>query len=363
MKIAIIFPATTTKDGFGGMHKFVSILDKYLSENDDEVTTIFLDEKFYYPSTGKVIELKHKIVKNKFGKIIKAFFRWIKLNHVLKKQEFDLIYNLFWLTPLLSIRYRKKMISAIHSNPFSWSPTWQFIAKKIFPLSKLIIVPSLYVERGMRDVWGITNVIAINNPIDFIDIKIAAAGVLNILCNQNFILAAGRLSPEKNFNLLIEAYCLSKLSNLANLIIIGDGPQKLELQLLIKNKNVENKVLLLGLQDNPFIYMKHCRFFVISSYTECFPMVMLEALACEVPVISTDWPGASDVIKHEINGLLTKNNAVFDLSQAMDRLYFDVELYKYCKNNTKTSVSGFSKDKIMKQYRDTFLSYINSEVN
>ena len=72
------------------------------------------------------------------------------------------------------------------------------------------------------------------------------------------------------------------------LVILGDGPERSKLEKLIIDKNQQENIYLLGLQENPFHYLKRSDLFVLSSNWEGFGNVVFEALTCAIPVISTD---------------------------------------------------------------------------
>lgn len=108
------------------------------------------------------------------------------------------------------------------------------------------------------------------------------------------LVAAGRLSPQKGFDLLIEAMRLLDLPHL-RLNILGDGDQESELRAKISAAGLEDKVRLCGFQKNPYAWFSAADAFVLPSRVEGFPNVVLEALACGCPVIATPLPGLEDL--------------------------------------------------------------------
>lgn len=110
--------------------------------------------------------------------------------------------------------------------------------------------------------------------------------------NNKIIIAIGRLSKIKDFPTLIKAFkILSKSNENLRLIILGEGKERDNLEKLIKNYNIENKVDLPGFKDNPYAYLSKSDVFVLSSLSEGFGNVLVEAMACGTPVISTNCPG------------------------------------------------------------------------
>ena len=356
MKILFIFPATYNENDFGGMHKFVSNMAKYYHEKGDEVVMVFLNKRFCYPCYGKVVEMGDGITSNVVFKVVKAIHRCYKLNKVLGSEKSDVIYNLFWLMPLLLFKYRKKTLSAFHSNPFFMAPIWQFIVKNVFTLSNKLIVPSYSIARMMTNKWGVTNVIGVNNPIDF---NCSSKKLAEVVCVKEFhpyIVSVCRLMPLKNLHLLIAAYELSKMRQFASLVIIGDGELRDDLANYISLKRLETKVHLLGMIDNPLPFVGQSLFFVSSSLTEACPLAIGEAQFCGVPIVSAKWFGSDELIIDGINGLLVQYNDKRALAEGMDRMYFDITFREKCKNGARNSIKHLSLEKIMRQYDELFYS-------
>lgn len=361
MKIVIIFPATYSESDFGGMHKFVSDMARYYHEKGDEVVMVFLNTKFCYPCYGKVVEFYDGIVSNSLCKLFKAVHRCYKLNKLLSTEKCDVIYNLFWLMPLLLFKYRKKTFSAFHSNPFFVTPIWRFVVRRILTLSYQLIVPSHSSARLMRSRWGVTNVTSINNPIDFSYDDKRLSEIVNVNVKQfcPYVITVCRLTPFKNLHLLIAAYELSKMKQFAYLVIIGDGELKGELTNYIRSKNLESRVYLLGQVNNPLPVVGQSLFFVSSSLSnEASPLAVIEALFCGVPVVSANWFGSDELVKDGVNGLLVEYNNKNALADGMDKMYFDNSLHETCGNNARNSIKHLSLEKIMSQYDELFYSCV-----
>lgn len=102
--------------------------------------------------------------------------------------------------------------------------------------------------------------------------------------------AAGRLRPQKDFPTLIEAFALVRARRDARLLVLGDGPDRADLEKQISDLGLEEDVELHGYTDNPYAYFSKATAFVLSSRWEGLPTVLIEALSCGAPIVATDCP-------------------------------------------------------------------------
>lgn len=106
---------------------------------------------------------------------------------------------------------------------------------------------------------------------------------------EAFLLAVGRLVPEKGFDLLLEAYALASHQRpLPDLVIVGAGPQQPALRALAEGAGIASRVHFTGYLSNPYPLFCRARLFVLSSRHEGMPTALIEALALKVPVVATD---------------------------------------------------------------------------
>jgi glycosyltransferase involved in cell wall biosynthesis len=112
------------------------------------------------------------------------------------------------------------------------------------------------------------------------------------LLESNFpiIVAAGRLAPWKGFTNLIQAMALLNGKVNAKLLILGDGPQRKELQELIEKYDLQENIDLVGYVTNPYKYFARSNIFVLSSRVEGLPNVLVEAMMCGCTPVSTNCP-------------------------------------------------------------------------
>lgn len=171
---------------------------------------------------------------------------------------------------------------------------WAALYKIFYGNVDLLVCQSLGMKKDLQCNFNIPShkIKIINNPVDVDLISKLSKSIINFKRPNKdniYFVAAGRLSPEKGFGMLIEAFSL--VNNNISLDIIGEGPLFNDLKQLVSNLRMENKIRLVGYQDNPYAWFANADAFILSSYYEGFPNVVLEALACGTPVISTPAPG------------------------------------------------------------------------
>jgi glycosyltransferase involved in cell wall biosynthesis len=138
--------------------------------------------------------------------------------------------------------------------------------------------------------------------------------------------AVGRLSPEKGFDLLIEAVdrLLNKGLDL-ELVIIGDGEEQPRLQEMIEQRARGDRIRLLGYRADLRELYEAMDVFALSSLREGLPNVLLEAMALEVPVVATRIAGVPRLVADGVNGLLVHSGSVDQLAGALARLLNDAD--------------------------------------
>jgi glycosyltransferase involved in cell wall biosynthesis len=135
------------------------------------------------------------------------------------------------------------------------------------------------------------------------------------------IVAAGRLHPQKDFETLIRAFALVRERRPVRLLILGEGSERQPLELLVAKLGLERDVVLHGYIDDPLPYFGAASLFVLSSVYEGFPNVLVEALACGAPVVSTDCEsGPREILQDGRLGPLVPVGSPSRLADAIERV-------------------------------------------
>lgn len=133
------------------------------------------------------------------------------------------------------------------------------------------------------------------------------------------VIAIGRLTRQKDYPTLLEAFALLAAKRPCRLLILGQGEDRAALADTIQRLGLEARVAMPGFVDNPYACLKRSRLFVLSSRWEGLANVVAEALACGTPVVSTDCPsGPAEILQNGKYGRLSPVGDVEALATAMD---------------------------------------------
>lgn len=165
------------------------------------------------------------------------------------------------------------------------------------------------------------------------------------------IVSVGRLAPEKHFeNIIPVAKTLRDMSTDFVWHIVGEGPERSQLETLIAENDLKDHVILEGSKTNPYPYMKYADLFVHPSYIESQGLTVLEAMALGVPCVVTKSRGPCEFIVDGVNGLLTEQSPE-SLTEKVLSILTDKTLYQSIKENT-VCPEQFAPDRVMKQIEE-----------
>ncbi|MHA3787231.1 glycosyltransferase [Flavobacterium hauense] len=171
---------------------------------------------------------------------------------------------------------------------------------------------------------------------------------ISALLSKKYIIAIGRLETVKNYPFMLRAFSKIKESVPSfdhNLIILGEGAEKAEIQNEIKNLRLENSVHMLGAFANPLPILKNADLLIHSSLTESMGLVYVEALALKVPVVTVTNSGAEEILKNvetkEIVDSFDEDKFIDAILRMLDKKFEDNEF---------PSLHEFESKRIMEYY-------------
>lgn len=224
-----------------------------------------------------------------------------------------------------------------------------------------IIAPSPSIKRLIEETYGINRQLTvIPTGIDLAPYQ--AADGTAVRRRQGWgpddivLVSVGRLVEEKNFRLLLDAarQVMARHANV-RLALIGDGSERKELEKLARQWQIAERVEFVGrvaFEDMP-AYLKAADFFCFASITETQGLVTLEAMAAGLPVAAVDATGTSDIVEHEVNGLLTANDAAA-LAAGIERMLTEPGLAARLREGAEHSARAYEFHTVTEQLLDVY---------
>ena len=315
----------------------------FLKKNNVGIINLGLKYFNFLPKTG--------YIKTRFSYLVIIFFSIIPLIKLLLKKKPDfLLVHLLTILPLTIsniLNLKTKIILRISGFPklnilrhYLWKKSSkkifkvfcpsidlkkQLLQKKIFPSEKLIFLPD--------------PIIKVNN------FKNKNYNYQNVIKKKYFI-SVGRLTKQKNFKYLINEFSIFAENNLEyDLYIFGDGEEKERLNNQINKNKMQNRIFLMGHNDDIYFFMKNAEAFILTSLWEDPGFVLVEAAYNNLFIISSDCKnGPKEILDNGKRGLLFNNKKK---SALVDSLYeylkikkekrtkpFLILAKKYCKKYT-----------------------------
>jgi len=235
--------------------------------------------------------------------------------------------------------------------------------KYILEHNTLNLVQSQYMKKEAKKISKSANIIV--SPDKGVDLKKFKPKKRKFdQKNELKILFVGRLHPVKGLEYLIEAFEeVHKKHTHTKLIIVGDGQCKNKLMEIVDSKGLNESVVFTGAVDYEKIakYYRNSNIFTLSSLSESLSHVILEAMACGLPVVATDCGGPTELVKNGKGGYLVKPKSSKELSKKIKKLVENTELRKKMGKFNQDYAKKYDTNKIMEEKRKIFKKTINNK--
>lgn len=376
MKISVLI---YNLDG-GGAERVVAQFVSFIQKKGIEVCLVVMNDIDLYaiPKSVPIYYLEKSNPKEfSFLKFIKLPYLGFKFKSFLKKEKIEISISFLSRPNYINLISKclgsgVKTFVSERSNPSAQyagnsfhSKINYFLINKLFVKADGIIANSKGNGIELIQNFGIPKnlITTIHNPIDL-------EAVQNTLAIKEFydpnyfnFISVGRLDEGKNHELLIRSL-VQVVNKKIRLYIFGNGPLKDFILQLIVDFELENQVFLEGFSKDIFSYLKGADAFLFGSNHEGFPNVLIEAMACELPIITTNCPsGPSEIMKFSSSnkfekkvrtnyGILVPLGNIIEMSAAITELVDDKDYHSLCKKTVLKRSYDFRKEYILEQFLD-----------
>ncbi|MDI6812497.1 MAG: glycosyltransferase [Deltaproteobacteria bacterium] len=325
----------------------------YEDDMPDDINIVNFDKKSRYDNFRLIRDLA-RAIKKETPSIICSFISYT---------------NFITLIACQLLRTKVPVVLSVHNNAteefrdnkYPWLR--KLLTRYLYPKADLIHCVSQGLKADLVNNFSIESekIKVIYNPID--TEKIAAMALEEVRHpwfqeDVPVLLACGRLATQKNYPLLLRALRQVNQNTKARLLILGEGEQRNFLENYAKELGLFDKVEFLGFRSNPFQYMARATAFVLSSSHEGFGRVIVEAMACGLPVISTRCPdGPDEIIANGQNGFLVPVNMENPLARAILEVLRNEPLRRKFIEEGKKRAEDFSLTRIIPQFEEMFAKF------
>jgi len=368
----------------GGAERVVSILLNHF-ENSFDIHLVLLQPIIEYdiPAGQKITVLDKSPSNNSFSNILKIpflafrYYRFLCKNNI--TTSFSFLNRPNFIAGFLKIfGWKGKVIisertftSEYYTTKSAGERIGRWLVEKLYPKADLIVCNSKSIEKDLREIFKVqTNYSIIYNPINLTQVN------ESIAYNKKFennttrpftFITIGRLSQIKNHKLFIDAASLLTDFDF-RVQIVGKGELKKILEDYIILTSMQERITLINHSSDPIKYLIMADCFVLTSNFEGFPNVLLEALACNLPVISTDCkggvrellapsisidtPAANNEIMYVDYGLLVPVDNAEILAEAMRSMYNNTVLQQTYRAKNHHRAKDFDTSVIMDSFKN-----------
>ena len=385
LKVAIFINSITA----GGAERVVSLLLHQLNK-DFDIYLVLLHNKIEYelPADQKLFCFNQPENENPFLTICKLpllayrYKKFCTTNKIDKSFSFlkranyiNCLSRALGSTARIIISERTYLSAYLKSLDAPGRLLGKYLTKVLYPKADLVVPNSLLIKIDLQEKFNLNNrFYVINNPIDVKAIEqLQLDEVDHSLFDQFTFIHVGGFRAEKNHGMLVDAFNLVKDLD-CKLLLVGKSLGKAEDEKKIREKveqmNLQSRIIFVGFDSNPYKYLHRSGCFVLTSNFEGFPNSLQEALACNLPVISTDCrsgpreilaPGTDvrfsvesqfEIAKY---GMLVPVNNAKILAEAMRHMYNDKELQAQYRSRALARASDFDVSRVVKEFNKVLL--------
>lgn len=364
----------------GGAERVVQTLSNYLdTKYGYEIKIISLESgKVAYKLNENIqhLRLKTGFLNKSIGKIISIPIQAFELSRILKKEKPDILLSLLTRANLVNINSKlygntipliiseRSPVEKRYSSQSIKDIIMQWCVKRYYSKANGIIAISACVAQSLVNV-GIQSdkIEVIHNPQtnNSISIEESVPPRKSGINGIPKLITIGRLIDQKDHISLLRSFKLLNEILDSELFIIGDGKNRSKLLNYARELKVSDRVEFTGWVDDPSKYLKSSDVFLLSSKYEGFGNVIVEAMSCGLPIISTDCPGGPrEILEDGKYGVLVPVGDTRAMADAIYDMISDIDLYSYYREQSLKRAKAFDVRVIGEEYLNYLKRFSNN---
>ena len=362
-KICFVLPSLA---GGGAERAAVHILNALDGQQWDRSMYLFDRVGPYLDEVSPEIRLSSGTDQSRFG-------RWQALRRFIRDTRPEIVVSfLSYFSVLTAVRaagvgsrvvfnQQTPMSAFLEDGDYPWRGRWHrrvfsMVTRAGYAAADLVVTTSRGVASDLQTAFGVSadHVRVIPNPVDIDAVVRAAAEPLDAAFAAQWqspvIVAAGRLAEAKNYPLLIDAVALLRQRVPARLFILGQGELEDAIRARIAELGLTDAVVLCGFQKNPWKFIAKADVFALTSHYEGFGNVLVEAMACGVPVVATASAGTRDIVRDRQDGELVQHHTADAVAAALMRVLGNEEVRHRLADEARVGATRFALPRVAAQY-------------
>jgi glycosyltransferase involved in cell wall biosynthesis len=303
--------------------------------------------------------------------------RFVSLRRFIRAEQPDIVMVfLSYFSVLATVRATSRSARVIFNQQTPVSAfladadyRWQFpirrrvfteVARLAYPSADAVVATSHGVADELLDQFGVAEerLHVVPNPVDLKRIDAATQEPLDAaheaVWTHPAVVAAGRLADAKNYPLMLDAFAIVRAQLPARLFILGRGELESALRARVHELGLDDDVVFCGFQSNPWKYVARGDVFLLTSHYEGFGNVLVEAMACRVPVVATASHGTKEIVNSGRDGVIVERHEPEAVASALAGLLRDAPSLGRMREAARCRAERFAMPAVAAEYDRVF---------
>jgi N-acetylgalactosamine-N,N'-diacetylbacillosaminyl-diphospho-undecaprenol 4-alpha-N-acetylgalactosaminyltransferase len=350
----------------GGAERVASTLLPYLARHFDLTLALLEDRRSYPVPTDIRVAAFSRSLNSQAAHVTRIPYHILALTRLIRRHSARIVLSFIEQANIINIMASyitgQQAVISQRTNPRQQYEGKGLLGKiisqtsgRLYPKAARIIA----VSNGIKEIivsdykLDVRRIKVIPNPVDIASMGKMSKKEPSIALPGDYLLHVGRLNVKtKAHDILLNAF--KKLHSFhpdLKLILVGDGPDKKQIEVMVKNLDLDKSVILAGWRENVYAFMARAKALVLCSRYEGWPNVLVEAMACGCPVIATDCQtGPREILDDSKYGLLVPVDDPEALAHSVEKLLADESRRAYFQEQARKRAHDFDLEQIGPKY-------------